>query len=416
MTIRHIPFAIFLALSCFLARPAPAAPPAKTDQVEAPPILSAAALLPKSVLVGPHHSVDDKVVNDGYINIYLLHSPKGDLRVESTALLYTRINELAAAAAMDQVNKGGEFGKSLAQSGVDTVKGAVNLVIHPVDTLSGAASGVGKAFSRTQATMQERRPTDDGGGAAGELLGYNKTRREYAKAFGVDPYSRNPILQASLKRLAGAGFAGSITATAAKVAIPGGVGIAVSAVGGANTLNAIDVATPPEDLFQTNRERLKTMGTTSDVADLFVENPHFTPTVQSMLVLALDRMTGVGGRAAFINFCVLTDDDDLALFRERMAWLYANIHATTDRIDRFVPAGKHIAARTAAGGYLVAFPLDYLAWTPTMASIAHSLGAAAKASGATTKKLVVSGELSPLSAKMLHAAGWTVVQLREGLK
>lgn len=424
MPVRNVVLASVLTLLCLLPQTAQAAGPTKTAQAagptknvqtETPPTLSAAALLPKAILSGPNHSVDNKVANDGYMNIYTLHSPKGDLRVESTALLYTRVSELNAAAAMDQVNKGAEFGKSLAKSGADTVKGAFKLIIHPVDTLSGAASGVGKAFSRTQASMQERRPKDDDG-TAGELLGYNSTKREYAKAFGVDPYARNPILQASLKKLSSAGFAGSITATAAKAAIPGGVGIAVSAVGGTNVLNTIDVATPPEDLFQANRERLKTMGATTDVADLFVENPHFAPTIQTMLVLALDRMTGVGGRTAFINFCVLTDDNDLALFRERMAWLYANLNSTTDKLDRFVPAGRYIAARTAQGGFLVAFPLDYLAWTPTVASVAKSLGTAAKASGATTKKLVVSGEVSPLSAKMLAAAGWNVVQLREGLR
>ncbi len=387
----------------------------KQAQTEAAPTLSAAKLLPASLLSGPNHSVDDKVKNDGYMNIYTLHSPKGDLRVESTALLYTRISELNAAAAMDKVNKGGEFGKSVAASGVATVKGAVNLVVHPLDTLSGAASGVGKAFSRTQASMREHRPKDDGGAAA-ELFGYNSTKREYAKAFGVDPYSRNPILQDSLKRLSSAGFAGSITATAAKAAIPGGVGLAVSAVGSTNVLNAIDVATPPEDLFQANRERLKTMGATQDVADLLVENPHFPPTIQTMLVLALDKMTGVGDRLRFINLCILTDDDDVALFRERMAWLYANLNATTDRIDKFVPIGRYVAARTPTGGLLVAFPLDYLAWTPTVAGIAKALDEDAKAMGATSKKLVVSGEVSPLSAQKLQAAGWGVVQLREGLR
>ena len=263
--------------------------------------------------------------------------------------------------------------------------------------------------------MQDRRPKDDDG-AAGELLGYNQAKRDTAKTFGVDPYSKNPILQTSLKKLVGAGFAGSLTGAAAKVAIPGGVGIAVSAVSETNALKNIDVATPPEDLFQANRERLKTMGATTDMADLFVENHHFTPTEQTRLVMALDRMTGIGGRPLFINLCILTDDDDLAFFRTRMAELYENINVTSDRLDHFVMAGKFLAATTATGGFLVAYPLDYLAWTPTMAGIAKNFAAAAQKSGAKTKKLVVSGAVSPLAAKMLQAGGWTVVQLREGLR
>ena len=219
---RRLVLALTLCLSVLVATTDAAGP-----ETETPPTLSAASLLPKSILSGPNHTVDDVVHNDGYINIYTLHSPKGDLRVESTALLYTRIHELNAAAAMDKVKVGREFGKSVAASGVSTVKGAVNLLVHPIDTLSSAASGVGKAFGRAADSLQEERPRDDDGAGA-ELLGYNKAKRDYAKAYGVDPYSRNAVLQASLKRLAGAGFAGGLTGTVAKAAIPGGVGMLVS--------------------------------------------------------------------------------------------------------------------------------------------------------------------------------------------
>ena len=396
---------VVLGSLLLLAASGRTAPCAETEN---PPTLSAASLFPKAVLLGPNHSVDNVVKNDGYMNLYTLHSPKGDLKVESTALLYTRIQELEAAAAMDDVNKGAEIGKSVAKSGVNAVKGAVNLLVHPVDSLSG----VGRTFSRAQASFQENRPPDDKG-AVGELLGYNTAKRQYAGAFGVNPYSTNPILQASLKRLAGAGFFGSFAANAA---IPGGSALAVISAGTVIPTSPVDVTTPPEDLFTANRERLKTMGATADMADLFVENPHFNPIEQTKLVLALDRMSGVDGRQLFINLCILTDDDNVGHFRSRMAELYANLNATGERIERFVPAGKFLAAKTAKGGLLVAFPLDYLAWTPGVAAIANNFSNTAKSLGAQTKKLVVSGQVSPLAAKTLAAGGWTVVQLREGLK
>ncbi|MYL84879.1 hypothetical protein GTA51_17335 [Desulfovibrio aerotolerans] len=395
------------AVLCLLPSLALAAAP-KADATENPPTLSAASLLPEAVLVGPNHSVDDKVVNDGYLNIYTLHSPKGDLRVESTALLYTRIQELAAAAAMNQVNVGAEMGKSVAKSAAGAVTGAFNLIIHPADSLSS----VGKSFSRAQASAQSDRPKDDDG-AVGELLGYNKAKRDYAKAFSVDPYSDNPILQAALKRLAGAGFFGSFAASAA---IPGGAALAFLNNARITPQSAVDVSIPPEDLFASNRERLKAMGATKDQAELFIDNPHFDPITQTRLVLALDRMTNVGGRPDFIKFSILTDTEDLGFFRTRMAELYANLNVTTDPIVRFTNAGRFIVAETQGNGFLAAFPLDYLAWTPTLASIAQTLDNAAKAQGAKTKKLVVAGEVSPLSAKNLKKAGWTVVQLREGLR
>ena len=247
----------------------------------------------------------------------------------------------------------------------------------------------------------------------GELLGYNKAKRDYAKAFSVDPYSDNPILQAALKRLAGAGFFGSFAASAA---IPGGAALAFLNNARITPQSAVDVSIPPEDLFASNRERLKAMGATKDQAELFIDNPHFDPITQTRLVLALDRMTNVGGRPDFIKFSILTDTEDLGFFRTRMAELYANLNVTTDPIVRFTNAGRFIVAETQGNGFLAAFPLDYLAWTPTLASIAQTLDNAAKAQGAKTKKLVVAGEVSPLSAKNLKKAGWTVVQLREGLR
>ncbi|HCR12365.1 hypothetical protein [Solidesulfovibrio sp.] len=394
---------VFLLPSGAVARTAKAV----SEETETPPVFSARAILPEKILSGSNYAVDDKVANDGYMNLYVIHTPKGDLHVESTSLLYARIKELQAAAAMDDVNKGAEIGKSIGQSGVNAVKGVFNLLTKPGETLSS----VGKSFTRAQASSKEQRPSDDKG-TVGELLGYNKAMRQYAKAYGVDPYSRNPVLQESLKRLAGAGFFGSFTATAA---IPGGAALVAFSQTGAPA-SAVDVSIPPEDLFTANRERLKAMGATADMADLLVENTHYTPIEQTRLVLALDRMTKVADRTVFIHQAILADSDDMAWFRTRQAELYANLNATTDKVARFVRADKYIAAVTADNGLLVAYPLDYLAWTPTMAGIARTVGASAAALKVKSKKLVVSGEVSPLAGRMLKAAGFGVVALREGLR
>jgi hypothetical protein len=410
MPTRHLSAAVLAAaLTCLLPLAAIAAKPAPAETTENPPTLSATTLLPEAILVGPNHSVDDKVANDGYINTYIIHTPKsGDLRVESTALLYTRIQELHIAAAMNDVNVGGEIGKSVAKSAAGAVTGAVNLIIHPADSLSS----VGKSFSRARASAQSNRPKSDDG-TMGELLGYNRAKRDYAKAFNVNPYSENPVLQAALKRLAGAGFFGSFAASAA---IPGGAALALINNAKITPQSAVDVSIPPEDLFSSNRERLKAMGASPEQAELFVDNPHFDPITQTRLVLALDRMANVAGRPAFIKFSILTDTNDLAFFRTRMAELYANLNVTTDPIKGFVTVGRFVLAETPPGGLLAAFPLDYLAWTPEVADIASILGEAAKARGAKTKKLVVTGEVSQLAAQNLKKAGWTVVQLREGLR
>lgn len=408
MRLRQLALALLIVTVSLLPEPGFAAKKAASEQTETPPVFSAKSILPQKILKSPNYSVDDKVVNDGYMNSYTLHTPKGDLKADSTSMLYTRIQELQAAAAMDDVNKGAEIGKSIGQAGVNAVKGVFNLLTKPGETLSG----VGQSFTRAQAASKEQRPTDDKG-TVGELLGYNQAKRQYAKAYGVDPYSRNPILQKSLDRLAGAGFFGSFTANAA---IPGGAALSVMARASGAPESPVDVSIPPEDLFTANRERLKAMGETSDTADLFVENSHYTPIEQTRLVVAMDKLSKVEDRALFINHCILADKDDVAWFRTRMAELYANCDTTIEKLSRFVKLGKFIGAMTTSGGLLVAYPVDYLAWTPTTAGIAKTIAAASAPFKPKTKTFVVSGAVSPLAGKMLQASGWNVITLREGLR
>ena len=69
MPYRNILPASALMLLCLLSSFAQAAGPAKAPQTETPPTLAAAALLPKAILTGPNHTVDNKVINDGYMTI-----------------------------------------------------------------------------------------------------------------------------------------------------------------------------------------------------------------------------------------------------------------------------------------------------------------------------------------------------------
>ncbi|MCH8014604.1 MAG: hypothetical protein IH823_07505, partial [Candidatus Dadabacteria bacterium] len=52
---------------------------------EQPVILKASEILPPDLVKGPHHQVDERVVNDAYLNIYTIHSEFGDVQATSTA-------------------------------------------------------------------------------------------------------------------------------------------------------------------------------------------------------------------------------------------------------------------------------------------------------------------------------------------
>ena len=110
------------------------------------------------MLSGPDINVDPFVATDGYLYIYNLHTRFGDLRVSSTALLATRVAEMVALARIEQVSARQEFRSGLINKGQQTVAGAVDLATNPLGTLSGAATGVGRAFESLQQKPCARRP------------------------------------------------------------------------------------------------------------------------------------------------------------------------------------------------------------------------------------------------------------------
>lgn len=379
---------------------------ALSEEYETPPTLQAASLLPKALLAGPDYRVDGTVTNDGYLNTYQLRSRFGDFTVVSTALLRTRIAEVKAMAAMEQVSSGSQFGGALADKGAQTVKGAANLVTRPVETMSGALSGVGKMFARAEESLAESTPSKYEDGRLKKISGFSQTKRDYAKQFGIDPYSTNAVLQERLNGIASAGFAGSITGSALQAMIPGGVGIAVGAVSSSALLGEIDASLPPEDMRRQNRKTLSDMGVSSPMARLFIDNDEFTPLQQTIIVKALDAMPNVRDKEAFVSFLVSTDNQDLALFRQRMSQMYAGYTKVMAPLSGFTTLGRFVGAMKSDGALVLAFPLDYLVWTSTNAAFVRAVNEASTSGQTTGVELWLTGKASPMTSKALKRLGW----------
>jgi len=382
------------------------APSVFAQEFETPPTLQASSLLPKAVLAGTDYHVDNTVTNDGYLNTYLLRSRFGNFTVVSTALLRTRIAEVKAIAAMEKVSSANQFGGALADKGAQTVQGAANLVTRPAETLGSGLSGVGKMFVRARESMVESTPSKYEDDRLKKISGFSQTKRDYAKQFGVDPYSTNAVLQDRLNSIASAGFAGRITGSALQAMIPGGVGIAVSAVSGSAMLGEIDASLPPEDMRRQNRKMLSDMGVSSSMTRLFIDNDIFTPLQQAVIVKALDAMPNVREKETFVSFLVRTDNQDLALFRQRMSQMYAGYGKTVAPLSSFTALGRFVCAMKSDGALVLAFPLDYLVWTSTNATIVRAMNEASKSLSATGVELWVTGKASPMTIKEIKRLGW----------
>ena len=326
---------ILLALSyIFLVLHDPIQVCAQT-RFEPPATLSASKILPPDLLSGPNHRVEERVYNDGYLNTYRIGSKFGTFVAVSTPMLRKRIGEINALVRMEQIEGTKEFTSALKEAGTDALVGFKNLVTKPVETVKGAASGLGVAFRRASDALTGPKRSDAEDSKIKDLVGFSKTKREYAYQLGVDAYTDNEKLQDRLDEISWAGYAGGITWAGAMAAVPGGAGLAITISGPHKLLNEVFRTTPPVDLRRTNGEKLKAMDVHPEVADAFLNNSVYSPRYQTLLVNALEEMKGVGNRGTFVRLAASSGNKDIAFFRERQAKMYTGFHKAVAPVETF---------------------------------------------------------------------------------
>jgi len=378
---------------------------ASAQQYEATPVLDANTYLPAKLRSGPNHQVGRRITNDGYMNHYSIQTKFGIFDAQSNFELGIRVNEANALAAMESISTSDKFASAVAGAGGKVVEGAKNLVSDPVGTVKGTLSGVGALFRRAGQSLSEP-ASDSEDSALRRAIGVSKIKRDYAREFGVDVYSTNAVLQSRLDALADATSLGGLSAGAALMFVPGGAGVAVSVSKGTQMVNDADINRPPTDLRLMNRERLGAMGVNPDIIDLFMLNTVYSPTQQTLLVVALNKMNNTADRGVFIKFAIPTSDNDVALFRQRQAQMYAAYNSGVQPLRRFVPIGTFTAAEAADGTLLFIVPLDHMVWTQAMANIARAATASSK--NAKARRLISLGSVSKTASASLRALGWEV--------
>jgi hypothetical protein len=383
-----------------------AGPAAAQERFEQPPRFQASKILPSKIRSGPHHRVEEHVVNDGFMNLYQITSDFGALEANSNTELWIRVGEMEAIARLAEVSRSEQFTKGVGKAGRDVLAIASGAIVAPVDTAKEVASGVKEIFSSARRTLQGEGDRD-----IGETIGYARAKRQYAITFGVDPYSSNPILQEHLGRVSKAGYVGDVGAGTALGLVYGGAGIALSAAGHVQTLNEIVRDRSPEELRELNEEKLEKMGVESSVIELYLGNAAFSPTYQTAFVSILEEMDGVADRHEFVKVAVLAKDEDQALFRVDQARMYANYHKSVKRLRAFVPITRlvAVAGRTSDGAAVIQAPADYVALTRDLADYAVDVRVALeKTAGVSSRELWLAGGITQIARQWFESNGWKV--------
>jgi len=383
---------------------------------ESVPVLSASKILPPELLAGPNHHVQERVVNDGFLNTYTIDSKFGQFKAVSTALLRERIQEINAMAQMDKLKGTKEYGTAVKESALSAMVAAKDMVFQPVQTLKTAASGVAVAFRRAGDSIFGAKRSDAEDSRFKNLIGFSNYKREYAYDLGVDVYSRNEVLQDRLDEISWVGWAGGLTVSAAMAAVPGGAGIAMTAIGTTRLTREIFKNQPPSDLRRTNTEKLKTMGIDPSTVEMFINESIFSPREQTILVSSLDEMKGVGDRERFVQLAALTNNADMARFRQRQSEMYAGYHKAVSPLTQLVSVGQVPAARAKDGALVFNFPIDYLVWTDSLARlVANTDNLANQLPGVTRKEMWITGSLSPKARTEMKRMGWVTFENAETL-
>ncbi len=379
------------------------------QQYETPPVLSASKILPPELLSGPNFRVQERVTNDGYLNIYKIDSKFGTFTAVSTALLRKRIGEINAMVVMEKVQGSKEYIDSIKEGGLDAMTSALSLMTRPVQTLSTAVQGLGSAFSRVGESLFGAKRSQSEDSRIKDAIGFSTTKRQYAYQFGVDVYSDNQKLQDMLNKISWAGYAGSLTWSAAMAAVPGGAGIAMTVIGTNKLLDQVFQNMPPVELRKMNMDKLNAMGVNPEIADAFINNTIFSPREQTLLVHALGEMNGVTDRGAVVRLALPSKNSTVAFFRQRQAQMYAGYNKSVAPLASFTSLGQFAVSQTTNGALVVNLPLDYLVWTEPMAQALTAGNQLVNTlPGIKEKQLWFTGTLSPRARKEIGSRGWQI--------
>jgi hypothetical protein len=373
---------------------------------EQPGEYRAGVLLKPEMAQGRYHKVDDRVGHDGFLYRFSVQSSFGPYEVTSLSSLAALIRELDAIAAMKQVETSDTVMKSLQQSGENAVQGVTNLFNDPEGTLRGAGQGISSLFNRASETVGNRQLTETEDSRMKQVLGVTKSKGEIATRYGVSIYSRNRTLQAELDRLAMADYLGGISVGLATSAVPGVGGLVLSTSGTARLLNETINTTAASELWLKNKNKLLAMKADADSIELFLNNPVFTPALQTVLVAALEELPAVANLELFIKVGLQASSPEMARVITEMAVMAAGYHKHVAPLTGFSPMARLVRATRQDGTVVVLLPTDHMIWTERVAAVAGDLVTQGRTNRSPGFEIWTLGTFSDRARTGLKAMGW----------
>ena len=379
---------------------------------EIPPPFSAQALLPADWLKGPHHLVQDEVVNDGAQHHFVVTSDFGIFPATGAAVLRTRVGETEAIAALKDARKSEVVADALKFQLLHPLRGAKMLIMEPVRVGRSVAGGL-LEFLAMPGRASKFEWSDREDSVTKSTIGFSYMKRNLAFQFGVDPYSSNPELQDNLNELAWIAFTADLAPQFAYFFMPGGA-VLWATFSGTRWTSYLDEQVRDKsagDLRAYNRDKLDKMGVSEEDIHQFFLNPIYSPRHWTIITTALDELTGVDNREAFLAVAREAPSEDMALFYQHVAEMTRGYHLHVGAGDRLLAMPRIPALYTKDRALVVMLPVDYLFWTSRVARVAQALTAFVPSQPRIARReLWIAGNVSPRARQEFEAMGWTVYE------
>ena len=389
--------------------------------------LRATDVLSADLLKGDHHTVEDRVQNDGYLNYYSIKSDYGEFEATSTAMLRTRVGEINALAALDDLSKTEVFIKAAADAGVGQIKALTQFAMNPIETVVGIPSGIGRMFKRysrqagdaVDSTKEfvagdDEEATEDGEGGEDEesttdkavgltesAFGVSGAERAWAQKLGTDPYSSNETLRAAVKEVAWAESLGRF-----------GMGFAgIPEIPGADIIGEVNEAVwskDPYELQDLNRARLVATGAEETLVEEYIENPRMSPSQQTLLTAAIAEIEGAKGRDGILRQALNAETESEANFLIQSVTMLAWYHINQKPITAVMTYSAVPVGVTENGTAALLFAVDHVYWTDTIADAAQNHAAQAAGEQDSVGEVWLLGSASDRTRQELTGLGFSV--------
>jgi hypothetical protein len=422
------------------------------EKFEDPNPLRASSILSAHLRKGPHHTVQEEVVSNGYFASYTIDSRFGTFDVQGSPLLEVRVGELVALAELEKLTSSRVFadaaytaGKGIVLAPVNIVKKTAEYVSDPqkmADTLAEVPEGVGRLFSwayrqakrgvsavgnafsssesdtsKTSETGQktDKKTTTDvlsDAGESGESLGlryigYTKRQRKWFRALKVNPYTSNETLRSEIIRVATIE-----TAVGISFRFVPGLGL----LGELSTINSwysraerLSLYEAPDLIRKQNQNELLDLGLSEETIAEFFNNKFYTPWTRRFITASLTAIgTEVKGHDHFLKAASTARSEAATLY-------YVSIAEALEKYHKEKPLSVIVSSFDLPAGItkdkhlFIPLSVDYLFWTEEISAIFHNFKTkVGRETPFRTMEVSIRGGVSPDSLRALKALGANV--------